>query len=69
MTGGVEALKTQVSTGPTPLKTQAVLRVAEPLLSAPVTNRVNWTTPRRSSLWVSQVVPRRTGCIQQDVVM
>jgi hypothetical protein len=32
--------------GPTPVKTQAALRVAEPLLSAPVTNRVNWTLAR-----------------------
>ena len=46
MSGGVEALETRVSTGPEPLKTQAALRVAEPLLSAPVTNRVNWTLPR-----------------------
>ena len=46
MGGGVEALETRVSTGPGPLKTQAALRVAGPLLSAPVTNRVNLTLPR-----------------------
>ena len=46
MTGGVEALETRPLPGPTPLKTQAALRVAEPLLSAPVTNRVNWTLAR-----------------------
>jgi len=46
MSGGVAALETRVSTGPAPLKTQAALRVAEPLLSAPVANRVNWTLPR-----------------------
>ena len=28
------------------MKTQAALRVAEPLLSAPVTNRINWTLAR-----------------------
>ncbi len=46
MSGGVEALETQPLPGPAPLKTQAALRVAEPLLSAPVTNRVNWTLAR-----------------------
>ncbi len=46
MSGGVAALETRVSTGPAPLKTQAALRVAEPLLSAPVANRINWTLPR-----------------------
>jgi len=46
MDSGVEALETRPLPGPTPLKTQAALRVAEPLLSAPVTNRVNWTLAR-----------------------
>jgi transposase len=46
MNGGVEALKTRPLPGPEPVKTQAALRVAEPLLSAPVTNRVNWTLSR-----------------------
>ena len=46
MNGGVEALETRPLTGPAPLKTQAALRVAEPLLSAPVMNRVNWTLAR-----------------------
>ena len=46
MNGGVEALETRPSPGPEPVKTQAALRVAEPLLSAPVTNRVNWTLAR-----------------------
>ena len=40
MNGGVDALETR------PLPGQAALRVAEPLLSAPVTNRVNWTLAR-----------------------
>ena len=40
MDSGVEALETRPLPGPTPVKTQAALRVAEPLLSAPVTNRV-----------------------------
>src|SRR6476620_7271375 len=46
MNGGVEALETRPLPGPEPVKTQAALRVAEPLLSAPVTNRVNWTLAR-----------------------
>lgn len=46
MSGGVEALETRPLPGPAPLKTRAALRVAEPLLSAPVTNRVNWTLAR-----------------------
>jgi Homeodomain-like domain len=44
--GGVEALETRPLPGPEPVKTQAALRVAEPLLSAPVTNRINWTLAR-----------------------
>jgi transposase len=39
-------LDTRPLPGPEPVKTQAALRVAEPLLSAPVTNRVNWTLTR-----------------------
>ena len=46
MNGGAEALETRPLPGPEPVKTQAALRVAEPLLSAPVTNRVNWTLAR-----------------------
>jgi len=46
MNGGVEALETRPLPGPEPVKTQAALRVAEPLLSAPVTNRINWTLAR-----------------------
>src|SRR5580693_3136269 len=46
MDSGVEALETRPLPAPTPVKTQAALRVAEPLLSAPVTNRVNWTLAR-----------------------
>jgi transposase len=44
--GGVEALKARVAPGPEPLKAQAALRVAEPLLSAPVADRPNWTLAR-----------------------
>ena len=46
MSGGIEALETRPLLGPAPLKTQAALRVAEPLLSAPVTNCTNGTLAR-----------------------
>src|SRR3984957_16870276 len=46
LTDGGEALETKPFPGPGPGKTQAALRVPEPLLSAPVTNRVNWTLAR-----------------------
>jgi transposase len=44
--GGVEALKTRVAPGPPPVKSEAALRVATPLLEAPVADRPNWTIPR-----------------------
>ena len=46
MSGGVEALEASVAPGPTPLKAQAALRVAEPLLAAEVADRPNWTLSR-----------------------
>lgn len=46
MSGGIGALKASVAPGPAPLKAQAALRVAEPLLSAPVADRRNWTLVR-----------------------
>jgi transposase len=44
--GGVEALRARVAAGPTPLKAQAALRVATPLLQEPVADRPNWTLAR-----------------------
>ena len=44
--GGVDALKASVAPGLPPVKTEAVLRVATPLLEAPVADRPNWTIPR-----------------------
>src|ERR1700722_7298574 len=41
-----EALKPTLWPGPGPGKAQVSLARAEPLLSAPVTNRVNWTLAR-----------------------
>jgi transposase len=46
MTGGVEALKTSVAPGPTPVKAERALAVAQEVLSGPVADRPNWTLPR-----------------------
>jgi transposase len=46
MSGGIDALRANVAPGPVPLKAEAALRVAEPLLSAPVADRRNWTLVR-----------------------
>lgn len=46
MSSGAEALEASVAPGPAPLKAQAALRVAEPLLSAEVADRTNWTLAR-----------------------
>jgi transposase len=47
MSGGVEALKATVAPGPAPVKSEAALRVALPMLGEPVADRRNWTIPRR----------------------
>lgn len=44
--GGVEALATSPAPGPAPVKAEAALRVATPLLAAPVADRHNWTLAR-----------------------
>jgi transposase len=46
MKGGVAALKATVAPGPAPVKSEAGLRVALPLLAEPVADRPNWTIPR-----------------------
>jgi transposase len=46
MSGGVDALRASIASGPLPLKAEAALRVAAPLLSAPVADRPNWTLAR-----------------------
>ena len=46
MRGGVDALRSTVAPGPTPVKSEAALRVAMPLLAEPVADRPNWTIPR-----------------------
>ena len=45
MMGGAEALKALVAPGPAPAKSEATLRVAMPLLEAPVADRPNRTIP------------------------
>jgi transposase len=44
--GGVAALGTRPASGPAPVKAEAALRVAMPLLEAPVADRHNWTLAR-----------------------
>ena len=46
MRDGAEALKARVAPGPAPVKSEAALRVATPLLEAPVADRRNWTISR-----------------------
>ena len=46
MRDGAEALKATVARGPAPVKSEAALRVATPLLEAPVADRRNWTIRR-----------------------
>lgn len=46
MRGGVAALETSVAPGRAPVKSEAALRVALPLLEQPVADRPNWTIPR-----------------------
>jgi len=44
--GGVDALRARIAPGPSPVKAEAALRVAVPLLSAPVEDRRNGTLSR-----------------------
>ena len=54
--GGVDALRARIAPGPVPVKAQAALRVAAPLLSAPVEDRRNWTLSR-----LADEIARREG--------
>ena len=44
--GGVAALRASIAPGPPPVKSEAAVRVATPLLEEPVADRRNWTIPR-----------------------
>jgi len=46
MRGGVDALKASPAPGAAPVKAQAALKIATPLLCAPVADRPNWTLAR-----------------------
>jgi transposase len=56
MRGGVEALKASPPPGPAPVKSEAALKVAEALLTAPMADRTNWTLAR-----LGEEVRRREG--------
>jgi transposase len=56
MSGGIDALRASVAPGPVPFKAEAAMRVAEPLLSAPVADRTNWTLAR-----LAEEIARREG--------
>jgi len=56
LAGGVEALKARVAPGPLPVKADAALKVAGPLLAAPVADRTNWTLAR-----LAEEIERREG--------
>jgi transposase len=43
---GIAALRASMAPGPAPVKSEAALRVALPLLEQPVADRHNWTIPR-----------------------
>ncbi len=46
MRDGATALKANVAPAPAPVKSATALRVATPLLEAPVADRRNWTISR-----------------------
>ena len=46
MRGGIDVLRASVTPGPKPVKSEAALRVAMPLLEQPVADRHNGTLPR-----------------------
>jgi transposase len=62
MRGGVEALKATVAPGPAPVKSETALRVAAPLLAAPVADRHNWTIPRLRA----EIEAREGVCISRS---
>jgi len=56
MRGGVDAVRMNPAPGAAPVKAEAALRVAEPLLCAPVTDRANWTLAR-----LADAIAKREG--------
>lgn len=49
MRGGVEALRTCFAPGPSPVRADAALAVANQILAEPVADRPNWTLARLSA--------------------
>ncbi|MGH8323166.1 MAG: helix-turn-helix domain-containing protein [Steroidobacteraceae bacterium] len=62
MAGGVDALKATVAPGPMPVKSEAALRVAMPLLAEPVADRTNWTIARLRA----EIEPRKGVSISRS---
>jgi transposase len=62
MGGGVAALQASVAPGPTPVKSEAALRVIAPLLEQPAANRRNWTIPRLRA----EIEAREGVCISRS---
>ena len=62
ITGGIEALKKSVASGPAPVKAECALAVAAEVLSGPVADRPNWTLPR-----LADEIEKRSGvCISSS---
>jgi transposase len=60
--GGIEALRASVAPGPSPVKSEAALRVVAPLLEEPVANRPNWTIARMRA----EIEAREGVCISRS---
>ena len=54
--GGVQALHSTLAPGPSPVKGERALAIANAVLSQPVENRPNWTLPR-----LEAEIERQTG--------
>ena len=62
MGGGVAALQARVAAGPTPVKSEAAVRVIAPLLDQPAADRRNWTIPRLRA----EIKAREGVCISRS---
>jgi transposase len=62
MGGGVAALQARVAAGPTPVKSEAAVRVIAPLLDQPAADRRNWTIPRLRA----EIEAREGVCISRS---
>jgi transposase len=62
MGGGVAALRARLAAGPTPVKSEAAVRVIAPLLDQPAADRRNWTIPRLRA----EIEAREGVCISRS---